>query len=60
MIVRFYSHGFSTLFQEWQTTEEAKKIDRSLSESLVFPFPKDSVRVEIHDRDNKNKFQKKI
>lgn len=54
-----YSHGFSTLFQEWQTTEEAKKIDRSLSESLVFPFPKDSVKVEIHDRDNKNKFQKR-
>ena len=47
------------MFQEWQTTEEAKKIDRSLSESLVFPFPKDSVKVEIHDRDNKNKFQKR-
>ncbi len=54
-----FSHGYSTLFQEWQTTEEAKKIDRTLSETLVFPYPKDSVRVEIHDRDDKNKFKKK-
>ncbi|MBK7106774.1 MAG: peptidase M64 [Ignavibacteriae bacterium] len=54
-----YSHGYSTLFQEWQTTEEAKKMDRTFSESLVFPFPKDSVRIEIHDRDEKNNFQKK-
>lgn len=54
-----YSRGYSTLFQEWQTTEEAKIISRSLSESLVFPYPKDSVRVEIHDRDRKNNFQKR-
>lgn len=54
-----YSRGYSTLFQEWQTTEEAKKISRTLSETLVFPYPKDSVRVEIHDRDKKNTFQKR-
>ncbi|MBK8946562.1 MAG: peptidase M64 [Ignavibacteriae bacterium] len=54
-----FSHGYSSLFQEWQTTEEAKKIERTFSETLVFPYPKDSVRVEIHDRDRKNNFQKK-
>ena len=54
-----YSRGYSTLFQEWQTTEEAKLIDRTLNESLVFPYPKDSVRIEIHDRDKKNNFRKR-
>lgn len=54
-----YSRGYSTLFQEWQTTEEAKTISRTLSETLVFPYPKDSIRVEIHDRDSKNNFQKR-
>ncbi|MCB0752950.1 MAG: peptidase M64, partial [Ignavibacteriae bacterium] len=29
-----------------------------LSETLIFPYPKDSVRVEIHDRDSMNNFQK--
>jgi len=53
-----YSRGYSTLFQEWQTTNEAKTISRSFSETLVFPFPKDSIRVEIHTRDKKNNFTK--
>ncbi len=53
-----YSHGYSTLFREWQTTGEAKKINRSFSESLVFPFPKDSVIVEIFSRDRKNIYYK--
>jgi hypothetical protein len=54
-----YSRGYSTLFQEWQTTEEAKKINRTFTETLVFPFPRDSVRIEIHDRDSKNIFRKR-
>jgi hypothetical protein len=54
-----YSRGYSSLFQEWQTTDEAKKIVRTFSETLVFPYPKDSVRVEIHDRDRKNNFVNK-
>ncbi|MDH7605038.1 MAG: peptidase M64 N-terminal domain-containing protein, partial [Melioribacter sp.] len=29
-----YSRGFSTLFQEWQTTEEAKNVWRSFEGSL--------------------------
>jgi len=54
-----YSRGYSTLFQEWQTTDEAKEISRTLSETLIFPYPKDSVRVEIHDRDRNNRFIKR-
>ncbi len=54
-----YSHGYSVLFREWQTTDEAKKIIRTFQESVLLPFPKDSVRIEIYNRDRKNIFQKK-
>ncbi|MFA7420721.1 MAG: M64 family metallopeptidase [Melioribacteraceae bacterium] len=53
-----YSRGFSTLYQEWQTTEESKNIVRSMSGSVRFPFPKNKVLVEIYRRDRKNIFQK--
>ena len=49
-----YSRGFSTLFREWQTTEEAKKIRKAFRESVIFPFPKDTVIVEIFSRDSLN------
>ncbi|PID57288.1 MAG: peptidase M64 [Ignavibacteriae bacterium] len=55
-----YSRGYSSLFKEWQTTEEAKKINRTFAETLTFPYPKDSVRVEIYDRDKTNKFRKRV
>lgn len=55
-----YSRGFSTLFQEWQTTEEAKHIYRTYPGSVVFPYPKAKVKVEIYRRDKMNVFQKKF
>lgn len=55
-----YSRGYSTLFQEWQTTGEAKYIERSFSETLIFPYPKDSIKIEIFDRDAKNEFRKRF
>lgn len=33
-----YSRGFSTLFQEWQASDEAKIMGRSFYETIVFPF----------------------
>ncbi len=51
-----FSKGFATLFQEWQTTEEAKKKNRALNFSIRFPFPKYSVKVVIKRRDKKNIF----
>ena len=51
-----FSKGFSTLFQEWQTTEEAKKQNRALNFSIRFPFPKDSVEIIIKRRNKKNIF----
>lgn len=35
-----YSRGFCTLFQEWQTTAEAKVMERSFYEVATMPFPK--------------------
>jgi hypothetical protein len=34
-----YSRGFSTVFAEWQSTDEAAQLDRSFQESLRFPKP---------------------
>ena len=55
-----FSHGFSTLWQEWQTTEEAKNTTRSYSGSLIMPYPKNKVRVEIYKRNRSNNFEKKF
>ena len=59
-----YSRGYSTLFNEWQTTEEAKHTVKSFSETVVFPYPKNPVRVEFFSRNKKNepvmKFEYKI
>ncbi len=54
-----YSRGFCTLFNEWQTTEEAKTIRKAMPESVVFPFPKKPVRLEIYARNRKGKLEKK-
>ena len=34
-----FSRGFSSIFQEWQSTGEAKKINRTFHESVRFPDP---------------------
>lgn len=45
-----FSKGFSTLFQEWQTTAEAKTIDKTFYQAAIFPFPKRAIRLEIDAR----------
>ncbi|MFO7852200.1 MAG: M64 family metallopeptidase [Bacteroidota bacterium] len=39
-----YSRGYGSLFQEWQTTAEAKKISRTFYEVATFPYPRKDVR----------------
>lgn len=51
-----YSRGFSTVFGEWRTTEEANKMSRSFQESVRFPKPDRPVRVRILKRDQRNEF----
>ncbi|MCX7876341.1 MAG: IgA Peptidase M64 [Melioribacteraceae bacterium] len=53
-----YSKGFSTLYQEWQTTEESKNVTKSFSGSVLIPYPKEKIKLEIDRRDKKNIFQK--
>jgi len=53
-----YSIGYASLFQEWQTTLEAKIINKSFYEVLVMPFPKNEINVVIEERNAKNEFKK--
>ncbi|MFN2314645.1 MAG: M64 family metallopeptidase, partial [Bacteroidales bacterium] len=48
-----YSRGFCTLYQEWQTTAEARQMERSFHEVATFPFPKNKVSfvLSIRGRD---------
>ena len=51
-----YSRGFNHLFQEWQSTEEAKTTKRSFDATITLPYPKDSIKVELQSRDRRNNF----
>lgn len=50
-----YKNNYCTLFNEWQTTEEAKTVSRSYPEGLIFPEPKKDFIIEIYARNKKNK-----
>jgi hypothetical protein len=45
-----YSRGFASVFGEWETTAEAKKIHRTFHESLRFPWPARPVAVTLRKR----------
>jgi hypothetical protein len=45
-----YTDGFSSLFYEWQTTDESKVITKSFEQSIQFPYPKNAVTVKIEKR----------
>jgi hypothetical protein len=52
-----YSRGFSSLFNEWQTTDEALAgISRTFSESVRFPSPRRAVRLGLSRRDRRMEF----
>ena len=55
-----YSRGYSTLFNEWQTTEEAKHTTKTFSETVVFPFPKNPIIVKFYGHNRKNELLKKF
>ena len=52
-----YSRGFSSIFGEWETTPEAKKVWRTYHESLRFPWPRRPVQVTLKKRDAQNAFR---
>lgn len=53
-----FSRGYSTIFNEWQTTDEATAgMYRTFHETVRFPYPKNKVQVTISRRDKKMVFQ---
>lgn len=52
-----YSRGFASIYGEWETTDEAKKLNRTFHESLRFPAPAAPVQVVLKKRDVANAFQ---
>ena len=42
-----YANSFSTLFQEWQVTEEAIHVQRAFENCFQVPFPKRPVDIEV-------------
>jgi len=51
-----YSKGFSTLFNEWQSTDGALINSATFYESIIIPFPKQPVRIQLSRRDKKQQF----
>lgn len=53
-----FSRGFSTLFQEWQTTSEAKTTEKCFYEVITMPFPRNKILLRISMRERNGKFSK--
>ena len=45
-----YRHSFSTLFQEWLATAEAKQVKKSFENVFLIPYPKRPVTVSVELR----------
>jgi len=48
--ILIYSRGYSSLFKEWQITDEADSLNRKFKESVIMPFPRNTVRIEVSER----------
>lgn len=53
-----YTRGYSTLFQEWQTTDEAKTTERSFYEVVTMPFPRSKCKFILSKRERDGSFSK--
>jgi hypothetical protein len=45
-----FSRGFSSIYGEWETTAEAKDVNRTFSESLRFPLVEKPARIVVKKR----------
>jgi IgA peptidase M64/peptidase M64-like protein len=52
-----YSRGFASIYGEWETTDEAKRMKRTFQESFRFPAPDAPVSIVLKKRDAKNNWQ---
>lgn len=55
-----YRNAFSTLFQEWQNTEEATRTDCSFENVFLLPMPKAPANVTVTLTDNYNNVVAKL
>lgn len=55
-----FTKTYSTLFHEWQTTDEAKATTKTFSETVVIPYPKNKITAVFYSRDRNNIFHKKF
>jgi hypothetical protein len=55
---QIYSRGYAGLFSEWQTTAEAKETKRCFYETVLIPFPKNPVVLELYSRDRTTKMNR--
>ncbi len=52
-----YCQSFSTLFQEWQTYEEATKLNRSFQNCFLIPMPRHPVNITLQLTDTHHRVQ---
>src|SRR5207253_10984140 len=52
-----YSRGFASIYGEWETTAEARKMNRTFSESLRFPSVDKPARIVVRKRDARHVFR---
>lgn len=55
-----FERHYSTLFNEWQTTAEAKTCSKSFQETMVMPLPKKTIRIVFLTRNRKNSFDQRF
>ena len=55
-----YRHSFSTLFQEWLATDEAKHTKKSFENVFLIPYPQQPVRIKVELRDYHDKVPYRI
>jgi hypothetical protein len=52
-----WSRSFSSIYGEWETTGEAREMNRTFHESIRFPAPANKSTVIMKKRDAQNEFQ---
>lgn len=55
-----FEKHYSSLFYEWQTTPEAKLVNRSFQESVIMPYPKRTILITFSDRNRQNQWDPKL
>lgn len=58
--VVIYSRGYCNLFGEWQSTSEAQHVSKGFNESVIIPYPKETVDVVFYLRDYDGNFIEKM